>query len=85
LLDIDKESLENAKKIINENKLENKIKIKLQKNKEFIFKGILKEKQSANFTICNPPFFSELKEKTKVKSFFALILLCLVRQQCKTE
>jgi len=64
--DIDLISVENAKKIIGENSnLGNKIEIRQQENRNSFFKGIVKEGEKFNLTMCNPPFFSSLEEAIK--------------------
>jgi len=59
--DIDPISVENAKKIIKNNNLEDKIIIKLQTDKNNFFKGIIDE-EYIDMTICNPPFHASLKD-----------------------
>ena len=68
--DIDDTSIENANKIILNNKLEGKITIKKQISKEKIFEGIILKDDKFAFTMCNPPFHKskkEAKEGTKRK------------------
>ncbi|MCI0500830.1 MAG: 23S rRNA (adenine(1618)-N(6))-methyltransferase RlmF [Epsilonproteobacteria bacterium] len=61
--DIDPVSIVNAQKIIDANKkLQNKITLKLQKNKKNIFTDIIKEDDRFDFTMCNPPFHKNAKE-----------------------
>ena len=60
--DIDGNSLAIAQKIIQENNLENNIKLRKQIQKEHILKGILKEEDAFTFTMCNPPFYKTEKE-----------------------
>lgn len=60
--DTDKDSIENAKKIITENNLENTIEIRLQKNPSSVFKGIIQAKEQFTATMCNPPFYKTEKE-----------------------
>lgn len=61
--DIDPKSIDNAQKIINSNKnLKNKIKLKLQNDKNHIFIGIIEKKDRFDLTMCNPPFHSSLEE-----------------------
>lgn len=61
--DIDPVSVEWSKEILAKNKnLEAKIDIKLQKNPDAIFKGVLKKSQKITVSICNPPFHSSLKK-----------------------
>ncbi len=61
--DIDPISIDWAKEILAKNKnLASKIEIKLQKNADAIFKGVLSKSQKINISICNPPFHSSLKK-----------------------
>ncbi len=63
--DIDPISVENAKFIRLQNPtLKNKIRVKLQKNSQHIFKGIITAKDYFDVTICNPPFHASLEEAT---------------------
>lgn len=65
--DIDKLSLENSQKIIDENKiLENKIELRFQDNAKNILSGIIKKGENYDLTICNPPFHSSAKEANAV-------------------
>ena len=59
--DIDPISVENAKKIIEKNNLEDEIIIKLQSDKNNFFKGIIDD-DYVDITMCNPPFHASLKE-----------------------
>jgi 23S rRNA (adenine1618-N6)-methyltransferase len=64
--DIDEISIVNVDKIINSNKiLENKIKTKLQNDKNFMFKDIIDKDDKFDFTMCNPPFHKSLEDATK--------------------
>lgn len=54
--DISKESLANAQNIIENNKLEESIQLKLQSNSDFIFRNIIGKQDRFTFTMCNPPF-----------------------------
>lgn len=55
--DISTESLDNAKKIVEENEnLGNSIQLKLQTNADFIFRNIIEEQDRFAFSMCNPPF-----------------------------
>jgi 23S rRNA (adenine1618-N6)-methyltransferase len=61
--DIDPVSIKNVQKIVDSNeKLKNKITLKLQKNKNNIFTGIIEEDDRFDFTMCNPPFHKNAKE-----------------------
>lgn len=59
--DIDPVSVENAKKIIQKNNLEDSIIIKLQIDKNNLFKGIIDE-EYIDISMCNPPFHASLKD-----------------------
>lgn len=64
--DIDSKSVESAQSIISSNEqLKDKAEIRLQKNPESIFKGIINENEKTDFTMCNPPFHAsaEVAEK----------------------
>ncbi|WP_276390055.1 23S rRNA (adenine(1618)-N(6))-methyltransferase RlmF [Eudoraea chungangensis] len=64
--DIDPASISSAEKIVRDNqKLEGKINIRLQKNPQQIFAGILNTEDKVDFTICNPPFHSSMEEALK--------------------
>lgn len=61
--DIDPVSIECARKIVNENSnLSGYISLKLQKDKNNIFTGIIDEKEKFDVTMCNPPFHSSLED-----------------------
>lgn len=60
--DIDETSLRSAKKIVDENKLSQSIEMRKQDNPDYIFRGIIKEGESFDLTICNPPFHSSKEE-----------------------
>ena len=64
--DIDPKSIENAQKIVdlNEN-LKNKVTLKLQKDKNHIFIGIIESEDKFDLTMCNPPFHSSLEDALK--------------------
>ena len=63
--DIDKKSIDNAKQIIEQNKLENQITFRLQKNKNNILKGIIKPNDFFTISMCNPPFYKSEEEALK--------------------
>ena len=64
--DIDSKSIENAQKIIDANKnLKDKIILKLQKNSDNIFEGIIDKTDRFDLTMCNPPFHSSLEAAIK--------------------
>jgi 23S rRNA (adenine1618-N6)-methyltransferase len=61
--DIDPAAIRSAKNIVAENKaFEGKIVLRLQTNKANIFKGVIKQGEGFDITICNPPFHSSLNE-----------------------
>lgn len=60
--DIDKNTLDIAQEIIDNNTiLKNKIELRLQKNKNNVFNGIIKPNDFFDLTICNPPFHASAK------------------------
>lgn len=61
--DIDPVSINTAKQICHANKL--KIALKLQKNKNNIFKGIITPKDYFHLSMCNPPFHASEAEANK--------------------
>lgn len=64
--DIDPKSIENAQKIIDANdNLKNKIKLRLQKDKNHIFVGIIGKNDKFDLTMCNPPFHASLEDALK--------------------
>jgi 23S rRNA (adenine1618-N6)-methyltransferase len=55
--EIDPIAIDNLKEILSANKkLQDNILIKLQKNKNYIFDGVIDESDKFDFTMCNPPF-----------------------------
>ena len=61
--DIDPVAIESASKIVEMNpSLQDKVEIRLQANASDIFKGIIKDEELFDLTICNPPFHSSLEE-----------------------
>ncbi len=64
--DINADSITSAKEIIKSNPtLKGKVKFRLQKDKNKIFKTIIKPKDKIDVSICNPPFHSSKKEALK--------------------
>lgn len=64
--DIDQEVLNSAKNIINNNKrLQTKVDLRRQPNKEDIFHGIIDTKDYFDLTMCNPPFYQSAEEAVK--------------------
>lgn len=70
--DIDKSAINNCEKLIEQNpKLNGLFTTRHQTNKQFIFKGIVKDDDDFAFSMCNPPFHKsaeEAKRGTKVKT-----------------
>ncbi len=61
--DIDPKSIENARKIVESNKnLRNKVILKLQRDRNKIFEGIVEKTDSFDLTMCNPPFHASLED-----------------------
>lgn len=60
--DINPKALQAAEFIITKNQLENHIQLRLQKNPDFIFKGIIEDKDYFHLTMCNPPFHASAEE-----------------------
>ena len=60
--DCNRESLENAKKIIAKNKLSDVISLRFQKDATKILKGILKATEVFTVVMCNPPFYASEEE-----------------------
>ncbi len=61
--DIDPVAIESAKKIIECNlSIKGKIELRWQSNPDNIFKGILREDEYFDLTICNPPFHASLAD-----------------------
>ena len=60
--EIDESSLKTAQKIIDDNNLRDKIKLRKQLEKEHILKGILEEEEKFDVTMCNPPFYKNVQE-----------------------
>ena len=50
---------------ISNKNLKNKIKLRLQKNKNHIFLGIIQKEDKFDFTMCNPPFHASLEDALK--------------------
>ena len=64
--DIDKDAINAAQHNVSLTEtLKNKIKIRHQKDNANIFKGIVKDTEYFDFTICNPPFHTSEAEATK--------------------
>ena len=64
--EVNTEAITIAKKIIKDNpSLKGKVKFRIQKDENNIFKGIIKPKDKIDLSICNPPFHSSKKEALK--------------------
>lgn len=64
--DIDADVLDSAQKIIDNNiRLQSKVALRQQHNKEDIFHGIIRDKDYFDLTICNPPFYKSAEEALK--------------------
>jgi len=64
--DVDDVAIKNAQKIINSNELlGRKIGLRLQSNTNNFFKGIIKNDEVFDITICNPPFHKSLADAQK--------------------
>ena len=64
--EVNTEAIAFAKKIIKDNpSLKGKVKFRIQKDENNIFKGIIKPKDKIDLSICNPPFHSSKKEALK--------------------
>ena len=67
--DIDPVSVENSKKIIDSNdNLKDKVIVKLQEDKNHLFKGIIEENEVFDLTMCNPPFHASLEDAIKANT-----------------
>ena len=61
--DIDPVSIKTASLIVATNtNLRGRIKVRLQKNKNAIFDGMIKENEKYTVTVCNPPFHSSMEK-----------------------
>ncbi|WP_146537644.1 RlmF-related methyltransferase, partial [Vibrio crassostreae] len=64
--DVDPVSVKTANFIAESNaNLKGKIRTRLQADSESIFKGVIKDNERYDVTICNPPFHSSLEEAEK--------------------
>lgn len=64
-VEIEQESLDNCKDILNKNQSLQNIELRLQKNPKSIFLGAIKSSEYVDVTICNPPFHASLAEARK--------------------
>jgi 23S rRNA (adenine1618-N6)-methyltransferase len=60
--DANPQALSAAQENIESNALQDMIELRLQKNNKHIFKGIILDGESYDFTMCNPPFHASAKE-----------------------
>ena len=60
--DIDANALKNAQHIVDANALANIIELRLQSSPISIFKGVIKQGEHYDLTMCNPPFHASLAE-----------------------
>ena len=60
--DIDLNSLDTAQDIIDDNNLDDKIKLRQQFDEQQILKGVIEEKDFFTATMCNPPFYKSAEE-----------------------
>ncbi len=64
--DIDPKSIQYSQNIIDSNEvLKDKIELRVQKDSNSIFRNIIKDGEKVDFSMCNPPFHTSLKEATK--------------------
>jgi len=64
--DCDPVAIDNLNKILKSNKkLENNITVKHQKNRNYIFDGIIEPNDKFDFTMCNPPFHKSSEDAAK--------------------
>ncbi len=66
--DIDKVSLKNAQDIIDKNRLNASIKLRLQKDSAHILEGIILDTDVFSISICNPPFYKSEQEALEATS-----------------
>jgi 23S rRNA (adenine1618-N6)-methyltransferase len=60
--DIDSNALKNAQHIVDANMLSSMIELRLQTSPNCIFKGVIKQGEAFDFTMCNPPFHASLAD-----------------------
>ncbi|WP_026915298.1 23S rRNA (adenine(1618)-N(6))-methyltransferase RlmF [Christiangramia portivictoriae] len=63
--DIEMRSIEAAEQNVLNNKLASQIKIRLQKDRGSILKNVIREDDSLDFSMCNPPFHDSAEEANK--------------------
>jgi 23S rRNA (adenine1618-N6)-methyltransferase len=60
--DIDVNALKNAQHILDANVLSDRIQLRLQSSSSSTFKGVVKQGEFFDFTMCNPPFHASLAD-----------------------
>jgi 23S rRNA (adenine1618-N6)-methyltransferase len=60
--DIDPKAIKNAQAILDQNKFQDQIELRLQPDKNKIFTNIIGVNEKFDLTICNPPFHESLEE-----------------------
>lgn len=63
--DIEVRSIEAAEQNVVNNKLQSLIKIRIQKDRGSILKNVIREDESLDFSMCNPPFHDSAEEANK--------------------
>jgi 23S rRNA (adenine1618-N6)-methyltransferase len=63
--EIDGQALTISKNIVSKNHLSDCVDIRLQENKDHIFKGIIQEGECFDISLCNPPFHTSYEEARK--------------------
>lgn len=61
-VDINEKALNNAQKIIDANALNNFISLRIQKNQNNIFNGVIEKEDYFDFVMCNPPFHVSIED-----------------------
>lgn len=61
--EIDINSIDSAQNIVNRNRfLQNKVELRMQKDKKDVFFGIIGKEEKIDLSICNPPFHSSVED-----------------------
>ena len=60
--DIDVTAINNARQIVDANSLNGKVELRLQKDKNHFYSGIIKKDERFTLTMCNPPFHASLAD-----------------------
>lgn len=66
--DINKDSLQNAKKIISKNHKNSQIQLRLQSDKNSILNGVITKDDKFTCSMCNPPFFKSKQDALKANT-----------------